>query len=70
MVDFCRSFPILVNSFSEFRKARSNEFIEEFSKIPTLNEEETLMLFYSKLIDMNLKFSNEQLFRFKRYIQK
>ena len=42
----------------------------DYAKIPVLNEIETLMLFYSKLIDMNLKFSDEQLFRFKRYIQK
>ena len=37
-------------------------------KDQVLNEEEIKMIFYSKLIDQNIKFNDDQMSRFKRYI--
>ena len=48
------------------------EFIQPTynQKEQVLDEEEIKMLFYSKLIDQDIKYNDDQMRRFRRYIQK
>ena len=70
----------MIENITPTRDLYSNQYLNKAPKqivytstkeaVPVLTDIEVKILFYSKQVDMDLKFSEEQLMRFTRYIEK
>lgn len=70
----------MIENITPTRDLYSNQYLNKAPKqivytstkeaVPVLTDLEVKILFYSKQVDMDLKFSEEQLMRFTRYIEK